>query len=80
MSRRHQVFLSVALLTLCVCLLPAGLRADEGEKKIALFTQWIDDLRSKAEQEGALQINESYLKYDIGETEEATEGEEERAD
>ena len=40
----------------------------EGEKKISMFTQWIDDLRARAEQAGALEINESYRKYGISET------------
>lgn len=45
-------------------------RALLGEKKITVFTQWVDDLRDRAEQEGAIQVNEAYLKYNI-----VTEGE-----
>jgi len=53
----------------------------EGEKRISMFTQWVDDLRAKAEQAGAIEINESYLRYGIAESDEAQEGEsEEKAD
>ena len=46
----------------------------EGEKKIAMFTQWIDELRSKAEQQGAIEINEAYLRYGVDEPEEGETG------
>jgi peptidyl-prolyl cis-trans isomerase D len=52
----------------------------EGEKKISMFTQWVDDLRARAEQEGAIEINESYLRYGIAATDEGEEVEEETAD
>jgi peptidyl-prolyl cis-trans isomerase D len=39
-------------------------RALEGEKKISVFTQWIDDLREKAEAAGAIEVNEAYLRYE----------------
>ena len=45
----------------------------EGEKKISLFTQWMDDLRAKAEKEGAIEINQAYLKYTMEEGEEEAE-------
>jgi peptidyl-prolyl cis-trans isomerase D len=54
----------------------------EGEKKISMFTQWMDDLRAKAEQAGALEINKAYLNYGIEPTEDeaAAEAEKEKAD
>ncbi len=56
-------------------------RAMEGEKKIAMFTQWMDDLRAKAEAQDAIKINETYLKYALeGETETADSSQDEKAD
>lgn len=55
----------------------------EGEKRLSMFTQWVDDLREKAEQQGAIEINEAYLRYRITETEEKEgleEGQDEKAD
>ncbi len=52
----------------------------EGEKKISMFTQWVDDLREKAEQAGALEINEAYLRYGVDETGEGGEAPQETAD
>ncbi len=47
----------------------------EGEKKISIFTHWVDDLRATAEKEGAIEINQSYLKYGTEEDEGAGEEE-----
>ncbi|MBW2264415.1 MAG: peptidyl-prolyl cis-trans isomerase, partial [Deltaproteobacteria bacterium] len=52
----------------------------EGEKKISMFTEWVDDLRARAEQSGALEINESYLRYGIDPSEAGDENQEEKAD
>jgi hypothetical protein len=53
----------------------------EGEKKLSMFSQWIDDLRAKAEQKGAIEINQSYLSYGIEQAEEGeTKAPEQKAD
>jgi peptidyl-prolyl cis-trans isomerase D len=51
----------------------------EGEKKISMFTQWIDDLRDRAEAQGKIEINQAYLRYGVDESKEGA-AEEEKAD